>query len=563
MILSNKNGVQHIVAALAELGLREVIITPGSRNAPLVLSFNRHKNFCCTSIKDERSAAFFALGKAIELKQPVAVLCTSGTAALNFSPAIAEAYYQKIPLIVLTTDRPKEWINQGDGQTIHQSNIYKNFIQKSYDINGDAETENDIWYIERCLSEGFSIATNTQKGPVHFNIFLNEPLYQTLEVNHIKTKVFKTEKLNYHLPELTLEKFIKQFSESKKVMILIGQHFLHKPLNILLSNLAQFENVVVLTESTSNMHHPLFIENIDRCITGLSEENLKELSPDLLITYGGAIVSKRIKTLLRKHKPALHWNIDEYDATMDTYQCLTNAIQTSAYNFLEQFCTDSLQPTQSNYQTKWQALQQLKKELHQTFCNEAAYSDFLVFKKIFENCSSNISLHIGNSSPIRYAQLFDNSHIIETWSNRGTSGIDGCSSTAMGAAVASPNKQFVLITGDVSFYYDINAFWNEQEINNLNVILINNSGGGIFRIIEGPNSIEERSEFLETAMQSSAENIAKHFQWNYLSIKNENELDEKLKIFFSSSTKKSILEIFTDAAINPVVLEMYWKFLNK
>ena len=192
MELSDKKGVQQIVQSLAALGLKEIVICPGSRNASFVISFNRHPAFNCTSIRDERTAGFYALGKAIELQEPVAILCTSGSAALNFAPAIVEAYYQRIPLIVLTTDRPKEWTNQGDGQTILQTNIYTNYIRKSYEINGDAVQKNDLWYIERCISEGFNIATLIDKGPVHFNIPVSEPLYGTssIDTNNLP-KIFK------------------------------------------------------------------------------------------------------------------------------------------------------------------------------------------------------------------------------------------------------------------------------------------------------------------------------------------------------------------------------------
>jgi 2-succinyl-5-enolpyruvyl-6-hydroxy-3-cyclohexene-1-carboxylate synthase len=179
MKLSNKNSIQQIVISAAALGLKNIIIAPGSRNAPLIISFNQHPGIQCTSIRDERSAGFFALGKAIELKQPVALLCTSGSAALNFAPAIVEAYYLRIPLIVFTADRPTEWIDQGDGQTIDQKNIYNNYIRKSYNLNGDAINENELWYNNRCLNEGFAIANKINPGPVHFNIHLSEPLFET------------------------------------------------------------------------------------------------------------------------------------------------------------------------------------------------------------------------------------------------------------------------------------------------------------------------------------------------------------------------------------------------
>lgn len=562
MTLSNKKGVQHIVLALAELGIKEVIICPGSRNAPLVISFNRHPNFICTSIRDERSAGFFALGKSIESKQPVVLVCTSGSAVLNFAPAIVEAYYQRIPLIIITADRPTEWVDQGDGQTIKQHEIYNNYIQKSYTLDGDSADAQKIWHIARSISEGVSIATSTNKGPVHFNISMNEPLYKTEEININSTvSIFKTPITQEFICNEQLQEFATQFSSTKKILFLIGQLQIDKELESMLIHFAKQDNVIVLTESTSNVHHPDFIENIDRCITNLGDEAAKALMTDLLVTMGGAIVSKRIKSLLRKFRPAAHWNIHPYDATMDTYQSLTTAISMQPTAFLTLLSQYHI-PVNSDYKNNWQQLQQQKVTLQLEFEAIAPFSDFKVFQKTLSAIPKNTILHVANSSPVRYVQLFDNSHIAETWSNRGTSGIDGCTSTAMGAAAAAPEKSFVLITGDVSFQYDINALWNDQQIQNLKIIIINNGGGGIFRIIEGPNSIDERSEFLETAMTTHFAHIAQHFSWNYIQAKDEQTLNEALLYFFNPDNKRIILEIFTDAKNNPVVLADYWNHLK-
>lgn len=562
MKLSGKKSIQHIVTALAVLGLKEVIICPGSRNAPLTISFNRHPAFHCTSIRDERSAGFFALGKAIELKQPVAVVCTSGSAALNFAPAVSEAYYQRIPLIVLTADRPKEWTDQGDGQTINQTHIYRNFIRKSYDLKGDADKEQEFWYNERCLSEGLAIATVSDPGPVHFNIPLGEPLYAVEEVAEISTKVFREAETEKNIPAEAIANFAGVFNQSSKVMILAGQDISANNLQLYLSKLAEFNKVIVLTESTSNVSNTDFVENIDTCITHLDDKETNVLSPDLLITTGGAIVSKRIKSLLRKHKPKAHWNIHPFDAYMDTYQALTDAVSIKPEKFFEQLIVH-LQNTPSSYKEQWLTLRNRVLALRKTFCKQCDFSDFKVFHNLFASLPENIVLHLSNSSPIRYAQLFNTRENVSTWCNRGTSGIDGCTSTIMGAASASPHKKFLLITGDVAFHYDINALWNEVHLNNVNIIVINNGGGGIFRIISGPGQVEEMEQFLETSMQSDAKDIAQHFGWRYLSAQDEASMQHVLKDFLKDDTNRTILEIFTEAKKNPEVLESYWKFIKE
>lgn len=562
MELSEKKGIQRIISALAQSGLREVVICPGSRNAPLIISFNRHPQFRCTAIRDERSAAFYALGKAIELQQPVAVVCTSGSAAVNFAPAVSEAYYQRIPLLLITADRPAEWIGQGDGQTINQHALFANYIRKDYNLKGDATAASEFWYNDRCIAEGLAIATKTDPGPVHFNIPLSEPLYGTAECDTERLRIFEALDVQHVLDETTMQTLRQQFEKAAGVMVIAGQRKVDPEFQRTLAALAEHENTIVLTESTSNVHSDYFIEHIDRCISTLPQDDMQQYAPELLITVGGAVVSKRIKALLRQYRPLLHWNIDPFDAFVDTYQSLTTAIPMESTAFLTHFL-QNLVPVKSGYRSLWVSRSNILRSQHERFCEEAAYSDFTVFKAIYDALPPGISLHLANSSPVRYAQLFDNRNVAESWSNRGTSGIDGCTSTAMGAASASPDKKFLLITGDVAFHYDINGLWNDENIRNLGIIVINNGGGGIFRIISGPEKVDELQAFFETSMHSDAGSIAAHYRWNYLRATDQVSLAEALSQFFHGNFGRTILEVFTDSEKNPVVLDDYWKFLKE
>lgn len=562
MKLSDKKGVRQIVSALAALGLREVVLCPGSRDAPFILSFHRHGNFHCTSIRDERSAAFIALGKIIELRQPVAIVCTSGSAALNFAPAIAEAFYQRLPLVVITADRPKAWTGQGDGQTINQTNIYQNHIRASFELNGDAFDETSLWHNARCISEGWAIATLKDPGPVHFNIPLNEPLYEASEGKGNVPRIFKATPLKTVPTAEAIQSWRETFEKSEKVMVLAGQHEREKGWEDALKKIASFENTVVLTESTSNATDEHFVAHIDRCISTMHEDQKAFLMPDLLITVGGAVISKRIKAMLRKYSPRAHWNVDPFDAMMDTYQSLTEAINMQPTQFLE-ILIKNVQPQPSGYRLVWLDRNKKMQDGHEVFLKDCRYSDLLAFHQVFKKIPERTFVHLSNSSPVRYAQLFQWHHIAGSWSNRGTSGIDGCTSTVLGAASASPGKDFLLITGDVAFHYDINGLWNEENVSNLKIIVINNGGGGIFRIISGKEAEPEMEQFFETAMQGSAEKIAAHFGWDYLAARNEAALMKALETFFKLDSKKVILEIFTDAKTNPEVLDAYWKFLKE
>lgn len=562
MKLSDKKSAQQIVLALFALGLKQVVISPGSRNAPLIISFNQHSEIKCTVIRDERSAAFFALGKAIESNEPVAIVCTSGSAVLNFAPAVVEAFYLRVPLIVITADRPEIWIGQGDGQTINQKNIYQNFIRKSYQFDGDAKEDDVLCKQMKQIQEGFFLATEKDRGPVHFNIAFNEPLFGLAEPTYFQLPEFSNPINTNNFSKKKIETLQKEFSNSKKVMVLVGQETQNQYLQDLLIQLSQFDNTIVLTESTANIHHANFIENIDRCIMPMKENEISYFFPDILITFGGAIISKKIKAILRKHKPSQHWNVHPYDFEMNTYQALTHPIEMTTVEFLENFLNDLELKTDSNYKNTWIQRACLLEEKHQQFVQEVAYSDFWVFSEILHQMPNNMVLHLGNSSPVRYAQLFDNRIIQKSHCNRGTSGIDGCTSTAMGAASTNPSQPFLLVTGDVAFFYDSNAFWNDHSPENLKIIMINNSGGGIFRIIKGPSEVEELEKFFETKSNRSAKQFVDCNGWNYLSAHSKETLQEALNNFFLEDSKKVVLEIFTPNEINPKCLADYFKYLE-
>ncbi len=561
MKLSDKKSIQEIVLTLAGLGLKNVIISPGSRNAPLTISFNQHPQFKCISIRDERSAAFFALGMALELKEPVILLCTSGSATLNYAPAIVEAYYQRIPLFVITADRPPEWIGQQDGQSINQENIYKNYIRKSYTLDGETTDEEKLWYNMRCINEGFAIATQTDPGPVHFNVPLREPLYGLKEAEPFVPKILASDVTKKHFDESEMKELQNIFATSKKVMILAGQESPDTELKSLLVQLAKNSNTIVLCETTSNIHHPEFIEYIDRCLVSLNENEIKDFIPNLLITVGGAIVSKKIKAILRKNKPSQHWNIHPYDAYVDSYKSLTRPISMDANDFLKQFLQNLNTSSVSDYKSKWNQRASILEKKHQEFIGNLEYSDLYVFSKIYNKIPGDTNVHFSNSSPIRYAQLFDNSKLKYVHCNRGVSGIDGCTSTAMGAASSNPDQNYILITGDIAFFYDNNAFWNNQLPKNIKIILINNSGGGIFRIIDGPSDEKELEDFFETKHHISAKKLVEFYGLNYLSANEEKTLEQALDQFFNTQQKSTVLEVFTPNEVNPKVLASYFKYL--
>ena len=543
---------QSIIEVCHAKGVHNIIISPGSRNAPLTIGFTNNPKFTCYSIADERSAAFFALGIAQQTKKPVAVVCTSGSALLNYYPALAEAFYSQIPFIVISADRPFDKIDIGDGQTIRQENVFINHSLYNANLTEEASEENDVF-----VNEAINVAI-ARKGPVHINVPFEEPLYETtnkLSVDFNVTGLLKVHRL-VNVDDIIA--FSTLWNHSKKILILVGESAPNAVEQRWLEQLASIPSVVVMTETTSNLHHPSFINNIDTLITPFSPSEFLELQPRILITFGGMIVSKRVKSFLRKYKPRHHWHIDEWRA-YNTFGILTKHFHVNPNQFFKQFLP-FVKDIESDYKATFQTIQKKRKSKHNEYLSSVAFSDLKAFESILSSLPNEIQLQISNSSAIRYAQLFDIDKSIEVFCNRGTSGIDGSTSTAIGAAVGS-KKPTVLITGDVGFLYDSNALWNNYIPKDFKIILINNGGGGIFRILPGHQETETFNTYFETSHCLTAEHLAKMYQFDYLIASDTTSLQRGLKTMFKQNEKPVILEIFTPTKQNDVLLLNYFKAL--
>ena len=542
---------QSVIEICRLKGIQHIIISPGSRNAPLTIGFSNNEAFQCYSIVDERCAAFFALGIAQQTKEPVAIVCTSGSALLNYYPAIAEAFYSQIPLVVISADRPKNKIDIGDGQTIRQENVFANHSLYNANLTEDASAEND-----NLICEAISISKK-QKGPVHINVPFEEPLYDTQDFCSVKPTV--KEEVVVEKPFSISESDLNIWEKAQKKLILVGELFPNTIESKIIEFLAKDESVVVFTEKTSNLHHESFISNIDTIITPFTEEDFKEFKPDLLVTFGGMIVSKRIKAFLRKYQPENHWHIDELRA-YDTFGCLSNHFKVNPNHFFNELSRFdlSVRAESRTYNSKIQEIVAYRREKQNDFQNQVPFSDFKVFDTITKALPKNIQLQVSNSSAIRYLQLVNLDSSIEVFCNRGTSGIDGSTTTAIGSALAS-KKPTVLITGDISFFYDSNALWNNYIPKNFKIILVNNSGGGIFRILPGHKETETFTKYFETSHNLDASNLCKMFGFEYLSAKNERELEENLDVLFERNEKPILLEVFTPEKENDKILKDYFK----
>lgn len=552
---SNKLSVQLVGEVLYRYGITDIIISPGSRNAPLTIHFTNHKEYTCYSIVDERSAAFFALGMAQSEKKPVAICCTSGTASANYYPAIIEAFYQNVPIVVLTADRPENYVDIFDGQTIRQKDIYRNHIYGSYQLS---ESENDESITQNFLDLKKALNTCILKsGPVHINIPFSEPLYGQTDKLEINFEKLTLPEKNY--PSETYDALLPLWNQYAKKMILVGMQQPDSQLKNLLEKLADREDTVILTEITSNLNSTKFYPTIDRYIFPFGEEKMEEYKPDLLLTLGQNIVSKKIKVFLRNSNLKAHWHLDEYWHP-DTFFALTEKIIDYPASFLHKLV--KLPQTESDYSLLWRKLKSEKKNRHDEFIKNVPYSDLWVMNTLNDKIPDFYNLQVSNSSMIRYAQLFNFNSKNNIFCNRGASGIDGATSTAVGFAVADPAPT-VLITGDMGFFYDSNALWNQYIPTNFRIILVNNGGGDIFKIIPGPDTSNSLDEYFVTRHNRTARLLAKEYNFEYNEVHNQEGLIQDIDSFFSLSNKPKLLEINTKGQPNSNILRAYFNFLNQ
>lgn len=562
MTTSDHYAAAELARSCEAKGVRHVVISPGSRSAPLVIAFNSTRSITCIQVIDERSAAFFALGMAQQLHAPVALVCTSGSAVLNYGPAIAEAFYQRVPLLVITADRPEEWVDQGEGQAIRQHGVLTLHMKRSVQLPRITSDPLSRWHCGRLINEAIDATVLPVPGPVHVNVPFAEPLYGTVEA----TPTIEGARL---IAPVMTEPFILpdharwligQVSACKKVMVLAGQGRWSEGLKVQLKRLAALPQVTVHTEATSNLDDTDFITCIDRAIEGVDDKNEADLKPDLLISFGGAIVSKRIKTLLRKWKPSQHWNIDVGQRHYDTYQALTHDIAVSPEVFFAQVMNGA-QPNESIYGAAWRMVDERTRGKHHELVAEAPFCDLSVFSVLNDRIPGDSDVHVANSTPARYVQLFDRVRGHRWYSNRGTSGIDGCTSTAVGAAHAT-RKLTTLITGDTAFCYDSNAFWNAHLSPLLKVIVIDNGGGNIFRYIDGPDKDPEVLKWFEAPHTRSIEKLVRGYDLPYYHANDQVSLEAGLDKLYAEHDRPAVLHITTDALTSPRVLRDYFQQLR-
>ena len=539
-------------------GVRHAVLSPGSRNTPLILALTRREGMECHVVVDERSAAFIALGMSLQAGEPVALVCTSGTALLNYAPAVAEAFYRHVPLVVISADRPEEWIDQDDSQTIWQQDALAPYVKRSCDISARIDFPNGPWWTDRMINDVLLECRGGRPGPVHINVRLDAPLNTQKEYAEGEARVVTMISPAAVLPVSEARVIAMPLASPRKVLVIAGFHEPDEKLNRALIKLASLPNVAVMTESISNMHSPKFIDRIDSTLCRLTDEERERLRPDTVITLGGAIVSRHIKDWLRSIPTLDHWHVGISHTTIDCFKHLSRRVDMDATIVMGQMAA-ALQPHRapSDYAEAWRDVAARAREKHDAYVAATPWSDLKALAYVFTHLPRRCNLHLSNGTPVRYAQLLNDLRIHRSECNRGVSGIDGCTSTALGAS-ALYDGVTVLISGDMSFQYDISALSSRLLSPRMKMIVMCNGGGGIFRFISATSALPETEQYFAVGTNLPLRDLCHGYGIEYFEADTADTLRHAMAGWQAVTDRPTLLAIHTPADISAKVLKEYF-----
>lgn len=553
MLTTDKYSCRCLARALSHYGVRQVVVSPGSRNAPLAVALARTPGLECRVVIDERSAAFIALGMAIESGEPVAMVCTSGSAALNYAPALAEAFYRRIPLIAVTADRPEEWIDQDDSQTIRQPGALSAVVKATFDIpvdRGDAGLQR---LCRRRIADALMLATAGISGPVHINVQIDEPINAMCDDDADRFDFPNRDAAACKLTSDTVLRLTQKLKKAHKVLVVAGFMPPCSRLSELLAALPG--NFAVLCEVQSNLRGP-FAANIDACLSVMSDaEKDRMLNPDIVVTIGGSLLSRMIKVEFRK-RDVEHWSIGLTDHCIDPLLNLSERVECTPLEFFEAV-VPALAHAPSDYRERWLEISSRASARTLTYLHTAPWSDFKAMGILLQGMPAGLNLHLSNGTVVRYAQLFGTPDAARVECNRGVSGIDGCTSTAIGAAMASEHPT-LLVTGDMCAQYDMGALATCGIPGSFRMAVLNNGGGGIFRFIAATRDLPEMERFLAADVRLPLRQLAEGFGFDYLEADSAEGLQRAIPYFFADNGRPAILNIITPADVSAQTIRNYF-----
>lgn len=551
---TTKSVCRNLAALLSAHGVRRAVVSPGSRNAPLIVALNRQPDIALTEVVDERSAAFVALGMAARSGEPVAICCTSGSALLNYAPALAEAFYRHVPLVAVSADRPSEWIDQADSQTMRQCGALSSVTKKCVDIAVDASEA----VSDRLVNEAVLSALQEPRGPVHINVQLAPPLGRTEEAE-VRPRVIRMMEPRGDLRYEQVRALGEELS-GRRILIVAGGCAPSPRLHRALGRMASMPDVVVTGEPTSNIHVRGLVGDIDSLLASVTDDVAGSFYPDVVVSFGLPVVSTRLKSWLRAAPESMeHWALGYDSLTADTFRHLTMRINTDPAVFLSQLA-GALKSGATNYRDSVAGAYHSAVGRRSDLLGRMPWADFMAVGRLLRMAGrKGWDVELSNGMTVRYAALFVNSGIHRMSANRGISGIEGSTSTAVGAALASQHPT-LLITGDTSAFYDIAGLASTDLPSGFRIAIIDNGGGNIFRIVANTRSLDEREQFLacHKSVGVSWADVARSFGLDFFEASSFVEFDS-VAAEFAASGRPAMLVIHTDG---PESAKLYQQYFN-
>ncbi len=553
---------------LCAYGVNDIFVSPGSRNAPLLeaMAARQELNVRATS-PDERVAAFVALGYASASMRPVALVCTSGSAVLNYAPAVAEAYYRRIPMVIVSADRPQAYIDQDDSQTVRQPGLLGGIVKKSVDVGMvSTDMSENEWVADRDISDAIMTATDGPAGPVHINIHIGastaEPSFRRRGQGLIELVRSRSDIEVSRARELA-----RRLAPPRKVLVVCAVGNPDGRLNKAIGRMGDIANVAVVAEPVANVHGRCVVTNPDMALAACPDQDwLERLRPDVVITLGGAVISARIKQYLRKSPNVEHWQVGFRDSTVDCFGRLVLRAQMDPGQFMQQLAA-AMRPYAGSdggmsYREDWETASRRAYSRIQSLAARAPWSDFKAMSVIAGGINRRWNVELSNGTTVRYACALGLGAVHRCGCNRGVSGIDGSTSTAVGVAMAYRSDITLLITGDMSALYDMGGLAVADMPQRFRMIVLDNGGGGIFRSIPATRQLSVRTDMLSMdGMSLPLAQLSAGFGLDYFEASSEQELRSQWQAF-AEAPRSAIMRVITPAAESAeVYASLFDKFL--
>lgn len=547
-ITTDKPTCNALAMILRGHGVERAVLSPGTRNAPLIMAFEAAGFRQLLSVTDERVAAFMALGMAERSGTPVALVCTSGTALYNYAPGVAEAYMRGVPLIVVSADRPEQWIGQADSQTLRQPGALAAIVRRSYALRPDDMNSDTLWFNSRCVNDAMLTALTPPCGPVHINVAIDAPLNRTAP-----SEAFAPPRIIRRIapPQQFAVGEVRQMAKTlewpARVMVVCGTMPPDNALRKALISLSARRNVAIVAERVSNVNVPGAVWNPDAALLRAASDD-PAVVPTLVITIGGALVSARLKAMLRRNAAAFeHWHIGHTDETVDTFRALTLRVDADPAQFMRQLSSavKPLQHAPGTFAADWQRLSHEAAEIAGHAAETAPWSDLRAFAILGRMLPPNVDLQVSNGMSVRYL------HMVAGWRqhritcNRGVSGIDGSTSTAIGASFVAVNNPTVLITGDLSAQYDLGALMAGGIEPRMKIIVIDNGGGAIFRSIENTRHLSVCADRLVCAPKLDWRSVAAAAGMRHIDVNDARELERGIVQLLREHERPAMMVVHT------------------